>query len=320
MPEPRGQRPARRPFDRRPGLQGRLRLLACLAAALSLTLMAASSAMAAIPPVRGVTYGPMAGELVTIFPTKAAPVAAPLTAGVSALPPTVLLVHGGGWRTQFSETEQPTVAQGLRAKGFAVFDINYPQANIAETAFPKQPEALQDAIEFAHENAASYGGDPENIVLVGGSAGGHLVDVAGEQAIPYLRAVVSLSGPTNLPALLALATRQELKQSLGVSLAIALGCGPEATGLEKVLACGPANLSLAEQFSPVSHVPKASCPHWLLFSAEEDLVPLSQQQEFLAALKARGCSASLQVEPGKGHSFGYWPEANAAIYSFIAGN
>jgi dipeptidyl aminopeptidase/acylaminoacyl peptidase len=79
-------------------------------------------------------------------------------------------------------------------------------------------------------------------------------------------------------------------------------------------------MALAEQFSPVFHVGTAPCPTWLNFSAEEDLVPLSQQIEFMPALQAGGCNASLTVLSGKGHAFGYWWRVAPQIYSFIAAN
>ena len=280
----------------------------------------ASTASATLPPpVKGVNYGPMPSEVLTIFPTASSGAFA-LRTTIAGLAPTVILVHGGGWRTQYNETEQPSVAQGLRSKGYLVYDINYPQDNGDRTAFPTQPEALQAAIAFAHESAASFGGDPENIVLVGGSAGGHLVDLAGEQQLPGVRAVVSLSGPTNLITLMALAKHQELKLSLAVSLAQALGCGEEFLGYEKIQHCTPEAVALAQQFSPVNNIPATSCPNWLLFSAQEDLVPVSQQREFLSLLRAAGCNASLTVAPGAGHAFGYWSTVNTAVYQFIAAN
>jgi acetyl esterase/lipase len=301
----------------------------------TLTALAATAASAQAftePPVRGVPYGPLPEEIVTIYtaPTTSAPAptSAPATsraafataAASTGLPPAVVLVHGGGWRQQPNETEQPTAAQGLRDHGFVVFDVNYPQAGFYTTAFPKEPEAIAAAVGWVHEHAAEFGADPENIVLLGGSAGGHLVNVVGEERLPGVRAVISLSGPTNLVSLLSLAQHQETTSSLAISIAMALGCGRNTVGWAKVLFCGPANVALAEQFSPVQHVGTAPCPNWLLFSAEEDLVPLSQQQEFLPALQAGGCSGSLSVVPGKGHAFGYWYYAGPQIYSFIAAN
>jgi acetyl esterase/lipase len=311
-----------RPIDARPVRTTPRRLCVALVAVLSLGLLIASTASAAIAPVRGVSYGPVPGETLTIFPTTTTTTTTvALRSAAATLPASVILVHGGGWRTQFSETEQPTVAQGLRAHGFVVFDINYPQSTTTETAFPKQPEALDEAIDYVGEHAAEYGSDPANIVLLGGSAGGHLVDFTGEQHLPGVRAVISLSGPTNLVSLMELAKREEVKTSLAISLAQALGCpGKEVLAYEKIQTCGPSNVSLAEQFSPTMHVPASACPNWQLYSAEEDLVPVSQQREFLSALKAKGCSASLRVLAGPGHSFGYWPSVNSSVYSFIAEN
>lgn len=284
-------------------------------------LVAAPLAQAGNQPVRDVHYGPLPGEVVTIFEPIDRP--APQARTLAALPspgsaPAVLLVHGGGWRQQPNVTEQPTVAQGLRDQGFAVFDIDYPQASEREMAFPKQPEAVAAATMWVKEHGAEYGADPENVILFGGSAGGNLVDLVGEQ-LPGVRAVVELSGPSNLVSLVQLGQEQLLRSSLTISLAMALGCGRETIGWQKIFAC--TNTALQEQFSPVDNVPGASsCPHWLLFSAEEDLVPVSQQREMLAALQSHGCDASLDVLPGRGHAFGYWSRINSSVYSFIDAN
>jgi len=297
-----------------------IRRLGGIALALCSAALVAAPQAVATPPVRGLTYGPLPTELLTIYqPEGAAPLVRNALGAPTQGSPSVLLVHGGGWRQQQNETEQAYVAQDLRAHGFAVFDIDYPQANIEETAFPQEPEALASAVQWVREHAGEYGGDPQNVVLLGGSAGGHLVDVTAER-VPGISAVVSLSGPTNLVSLLEMGQREGLRSSLTISLAIALGCGSERYGWEKVRFCGPAETQLAAEWSPVRDVPSGSCPKWMLFSAEEDLVPASQQQEFLTALHAGGCSASLTVVSGRGHSFGYWWRVKQSVYAFLAAN
>jgi triacylglycerol lipase/alpha-L-fucosidase 2 len=295
----------------------------------ALLLAATPAAFGNIPPLREIHYGPLSTEIVTIFEPNndaaALPAARTRVAPTTGAPllsanelPAVVLVHGGGWRQQPNLTEQPTVAQSLRQNGFVVFDINYPQANAKEAAFPKQPEAIAAATMWVKEHGATYGANPENVVLLGGSAGGNLADLVGED-LPAVRAVVSLSGPTNLVALVAQGQAEGLKSSLAISLSIALGCGRELVGWEKILGC--TNIATQEMWSPVDNVPPASsCPNWLLFSAEEDLVPLSQAQEMLAALHAGGCNAALDVVPEKGHSFGYWSKVSAQIFAFLREN
>jgi acetyl esterase/lipase len=293
------------------------RLSGLVLALLTAALMVAPAAQAGIPPVRGTLYGPLPTEIVTIYLPNTPLL---LSRGTpSGLPQAVLLVHGGGWHQQHNETEQPTIAQGLRGQGFVVFDVDYPQANLNEAAFPREPDAIERAVRWVHANGASFGADPENIVLLGGSAGGNLVSLVGERGLPGVRGVAELSGPTNLATLVEMGIGEELKASLAFSLSIALGCAGEGAGWEKILACdgSPA----AAEWSPVNHVPsKASCPNWFLGSGEEDLVPLSQQLEFLPKLRAAGCNATLEVVPGKGHGFGLWSRIGQAVYSFIAAN
>jgi acetyl esterase/lipase len=254
------------------------------------------------PPIKGVSYGPSPAELQTIYPAK--------EAGAT----TVIFVHGGGWRFQKLETEQGSDALGLQKEGFAVFNVNYPQDSPMELAFPLEPDAIETATSWAISHGESYNASPHNVVLLGGSAGGQLVAMAAEQldaAVPgTVKAVITLSGPTNLKSLVELGQRHEIKTSLIHSLEQALGCGPSLTGCSE---------AFETEWSPTAHVPEVTaCPAWLLFSAEADLVPITQADEMLAALEGAGCSAKLDVVAGKGHSFSYWPTvAKADIYPFI---
>jgi alpha-L-fucosidase 2 len=307
---------------RRTGSRRRPRpLLAAAVCAFLGAGIAVPSAQATItPPVRGIPYGPAPGETITAFTAKTTTKLATALGGAAATggAPSVVLVHGGGWRRQLSVTEQAVVADNLMLHGDAVFDVDYPQDTAASPAFPKEPEAVASAISWVKAHATEFGGNPSNIVLLGGSAGGHLVELAGEKT-PGVRAVVSLSGPSNLVTLMEMGMLDELKPSLSVSLALALGCGQGGVSWEKILQCGP-EIPLAEQYSPVDHVPASECPNWLLFSTEEDLVPVSQSREMLAALQANGCNATLNVLSGKGHSFGYWGRVQLQVNEFISAN
>jgi acetyl esterase/lipase len=257
-----------------------------LVVALALVWPSAAQAQKQYLPL-GISYGPNAEEVLNVFPAQA-PGAA-----------TVVLVHGGGWRVQRLRTERSEEAEELQEQGFTVFNIDYPQDTPSMAAFPLEPEAIENAIRYARAHAALYDGNPENIVLLGGSAGGNLVELAAEQ-IP-VRAVIALSGPSNLRALL----EQKLKvEKIGEDVEQALGC------LES--ACSP---SFAEEWSPALHV--SLCPVWQLYSSKGDPVPLSQAQGMLGALRSAGCTANLTVLGGGKHAFEYWPQIRHELFSFI---
>jgi acetyl esterase/lipase len=94
------------------------------------------------------------------------------------LSPIVVFVHGGWWKKQVRECEAEGDMLKLQAQGIAVVDINYPQA---KPPFAAEDEAVATAVEWAHLSAVNYNGDPERLILFGGSAGGQLASVVGEQ-------------------------------------------------------------------------------------------------------------------------------------------
>jgi len=89
--------------------------------------------------------------------------------------PVLFLVHGGGWRRGDKGARsvvENKVARWTRA-GFIVISTNY---RLLPDADPiAQAEDVARAIAFAQRKLPAWGGDPDRMVLVGHSAGAHLV-------------------------------------------------------------------------------------------------------------------------------------------------
>lgn len=258
-----------------------------LVALFALALPASAQATRKLVLPKGLSYGLSPEEVLSVYPSG------------EPGAPTVVLVHGGGWRIQRQHTERTEEAEELQAQGFTVFYINYPQDTPTLPAFPLEPNAVESAIRYAQAHAEENEGNPENIILLGGSAGGNLVELAAEH-IP-VRAVIALSGPSDFGQLLETKLRRE---KIAEDVEQALGC------LE--IACSP---SFAEEWSPALHV--TNCPVWQLFSSKGDPVPLSQAQDMLAATRNAGCTTNLTVLNGGKHSFEYWDLIKQQVYSFI---
>ncbi|MCC6422522.1 MAG: alpha/beta hydrolase [Phycisphaerales bacterium] len=89
--------------------------------------------------------------------------------------PVIFMVHGGGWRR--GDKAYPNVYTNKVAhwipKGFIFISINYrmlPDANPIE-----QADDVAKALAYAQEHAKSWGADPARFILMGHSAGAHLV-------------------------------------------------------------------------------------------------------------------------------------------------
>jgi acetyl esterase/lipase len=222
----------------------------------------------------------------------------------------VTLTHEGGWHQQLNEVELEGPALRLQREGFVVYSLNWEQ-DYLQPAFPLEPEEIREGVMWVKAHAREYGGG-STIEMLGGSAGGHLAALTAElidrQAPGAVSAVASLSGPMDLAMLVEEANEGELYAGLAMSLRRALGCR-----LRLRYSC---SMTLAEAFSPVDHVDRATCPAFWLAGGEIDIVPLIQQREMLATLEDADCEASLRVLP-QGHAFAYWAKVGPEVIAFL---
>lgn len=91
--------------------------------------------------------------------------------------PVIINIHGGAFFGCDKMDNQLVPALYGLQKGYAVANINYRLS--PEAAWPAQINDVKAAIKFVRANAKQYSFDPDNIILMGGSAGGHLAVLAG---------------------------------------------------------------------------------------------------------------------------------------------
>ncbi|HWQ08100.1 MAG TPA: alpha/beta hydrolase [Holophaga sp.] len=91
--------------------------------------------------------------------------------------PVILMVHGGAWRTGDKDSRnvvENKVARWVQ-RGFIFISVNYRMLPIADPL--EQAEDVAKALAAAQGKAASWGGDPSKFILMGHSAGAHLVSL-----------------------------------------------------------------------------------------------------------------------------------------------
>ena len=93
-------------------------------------------------------------------------------AGAKGPLPIVLYIHGGGWVIADIEVYDSTPRALADAAGAVVVSIEYRHA--PEAKFPAAHDDANAAYKWVLDNAASWGGDPNLIAVVGESVGGNM--------------------------------------------------------------------------------------------------------------------------------------------------
>ena len=112
--------------------------------------------------VRDVSYGPSRRHVLDLWRMPATPKSAPV----------LFYVHGGAWTMGDKRTEGRPMLHELVARGWLVVASDYRRA--PRHPWPAQIEDVTRALAGIKQNIATYGGDPERVVVAGCSAGGHL--------------------------------------------------------------------------------------------------------------------------------------------------
>ena len=161
---------------------------------------ASRAAPAGTRVVRDVAYGPDPAQRFDVY------VPATPAAGLAPLP-AIFFVHGGAWafgdKTN-TRVVEPKVAHWV-AQGYIVISADY---RMLPTPVAQQADDVAAAIAFAQSHAASWGGDPRRFILMGHSAGAHLVALisAGTHTAatpqPWRGSVLLDSAALDVPALM----------------------------------------------------------------------------------------------------------------------
>ncbi|RTL47576.1 MAG: alpha/beta hydrolase [Rhodocyclaceae bacterium] len=115
--------------------------------------------------LRDIAYGSDSRETLDVYlpPSK--------TSGA----PLIFMVHGGGWRIGDKGHDKVVNNKTARwlPRGFIFISINYPMLPQADPLH--QADSVARALAYAQRHAAEWGGDGARFVLMGHSAGAHLV-------------------------------------------------------------------------------------------------------------------------------------------------
>jgi acetyl esterase/lipase len=197
---------------------------------------------------------------------------------------TVVVLHGGFWRTRYDLSLGRPLAADLAARGYAAWNLEYRRSD-GGGGWPATFEDVAAGIDLL----ASLPVDTSRVAAVGHSAGGHLgVLAAGRAGLPAgtpgARPAVAVTGVVSQAGVLGLADCA--RDRLGEYAALALmGGGPDEL---------PEAYRLADPMASLPSPANVVCLH----SRRDQRVPYSYSERYVAAALAAGGRASLVETPG----------------------
>lgn len=99
--------------------------------------------------------------------------------------PVVIYVHGGAWAIGDKANSMDNKTNLFSSLNYVFVSLNYRLSPTTLSTdpnrikFPIHNEDVADAVKWIYENIATYGGDKNKMVLLGHSAGAHLVSLTG---------------------------------------------------------------------------------------------------------------------------------------------
>jgi acetyl esterase/lipase len=205
----------------------------------------------------------------------------------------IILVHGGAWN-QGDKSDFTAYVDTLKKRlpGYAIFNINYRLATGTSNFFPVQENDVKTAVEFIYGKRNEYN-ISDKFVLLGASAGGHLVLLHAfkNTSPPRIKAVVDFFGPTDLV---------DMYNNPANPLVPVL--------LQQVLGGDPiTRATLYHDSSPINYVSAQSPPTIILHGGVDVVVSPSQSVTLKNQLASLNITHQYIYYPSEGHG---WVGAN----------
>ncbi|MDP5183440.1 S9 family peptidase [Blastococcus sp. BMG 814] len=220
-----------------------------------------------------------------VYPPTNPEAAAP----AGSLPPLVVVVHGGP--TAAAVPVLNPEVQYWTSRGFCVADVDY-RGSVGYGR--RYRDALQgrwgvidldDVVACARWLADAGRVDPARMAIRGGSAGGYTTLAALSMRPGVFTAGASHYGVADLGALAAETHKFESRY------------------LDGLVAPWPSGRAVYDERSPINHVDALDTPLAVFQGDEDAVVPPSQAEAIVAALRAKGVPHAYLLFPGEQHGF-----------------
>ncbi|TVX84126.1 alpha/beta hydrolase [Peribacillus simplex] len=241
--------------------------------------------------------------------------------------PAVVFVPGGGF---MSANNDKSVQQrmSISEAGYVVASIEYRVT--PQSTFPSPLEDVKAAIRYLRANAEKFNIDPENIVVMGSSAGGYLAAFAGTtNGLAEFDKGENLDQSSDVKAVIDLYGLSDLTRvGYGFSEEVqALHKSPSAP--EGMWVNGPSvmspggsifdNLEKAAKANPITYITKDAPPFLIMHGDKDALVSPNQTEILHENLINKGVDSTYYVVKGADHGGTHWvqPKVTKILINFL---
>lgn len=187
--------------------------------------------------------------------------------------PLVINIHGGGWNHGTKESQKGFGS--FFKNGFAVANVEY--RLVHQGTAPSAIEDVRCALLYLIRNAKEFNIDPNKLVIMGGSAGGHLALMTGLlNKDSRFDANCGQSNPFKIVAII---------DKYGISDLSSKALN-KAKMIQNWLAVYKDDLEFTKSVSPIYYVAKDSPAIFIVHGNADEVVPYSQSEELFEKLKS----------------------------------
>jgi acetyl esterase/lipase len=214
--------------------------------------------------------------------------------------PVLLQVHGGAWMLGAKEHQGRPLMNRMAAQGWVCVAINYRLS--PRDPWPAHVVDVKRAIAWVRDNIADHGGDPDYLVITGGSAGGHLAALAAlTPGDPQFQPGFE-DADTSVQAAVPFYGVYDFAGSTG--LANAIGMRDAFLGPRVMQTTWQDAPDVYEAASPILRITPDAPDFFVIHGELDSLVAVDQARLFVAELRRTSERSVVYAElPGAQHAF-----------------
>jgi acetyl esterase/lipase len=221
--------------------------------------------------------------------------------------PMLIQIHGSGWTVSNKDQQGKPIMLHLASRGWVCVAPNYRLS--PKATWPEHLIDVKAVVAWVKDHAEEFGGDPNFIVVTGGSAGGHLAAML----------AVTPNDPRYQPGFEQADTRVQAAVPLYALYDFTDGSTALSRQVARFFAIAVAKVRLSravdvlKEASPISHISPDDPPFFVIHGQHDTLAPVGPARAFVEQLReVSGQPVAYAELPGTQHAFDVFPSIRSA--------